>query len=310
MDKIDKNLQFKHNPRKITDSQIERLEGNLLKFGDLSGVVYCQNNKAYVGGNQRSKIFDGAEIAILEKFDKPKSDKTVVTGFVNWNGNKYLYREVQFTEEEFREACIIANAGGGTWDYNLLKKNWDRTKLKEWGVELENKLFENKRETYCNLKEKLSIHKKGEFYCVSFWKSEEEGEESERLTEIKSNPRMINIFADKCSDYISRMHGKNLKNGNWCIITAPKRRHKENNFASEVCKIVSKNLDIKFYEDLIECKNRQRINPDFSIKYKFPEKNVFVFDDIVTTGPTLTAIYLLLKNDKNLHFIAGINNNA
>jgi hypothetical protein len=48
---IDKNLQFDKNSRKITGAQIERLESDLQKFGDLSGVVYCQNNKAYVGGN-------------------------------------------------------------------------------------------------------------------------------------------------------------------------------------------------------------------------------------------------------------------
>ena len=39
---VSQDLQYKYNPRKITGSQIERLESDLQKFGDLGGVVYCQ----------------------------------------------------------------------------------------------------------------------------------------------------------------------------------------------------------------------------------------------------------------------------
>ncbi len=133
---VSKDLQYKHNPRKITGSQIERLESDLQKFGDLSGVVYCQNNKAYVGGNQRSKIFDGSDITILERFKKPQADKTVAIGFIKWNGNKYLYREVKFTKEEFREACIVANNDGGTNDWDILSKEWDKFELSSYGLDI------------------------------------------------------------------------------------------------------------------------------------------------------------------------------
>lgn len=133
---ISKDLQFKNNPRTITGSQIERLEGDLQKYGDLSGVVYCQNNKAYVGGNQRSKIFDGAEIEIIKKYKAPQPDKTVAVGFIDWNGNKYLYREVRFTEEEFREACIVANNDGGSFDWEKLSKEWDKVELSSFGLDI------------------------------------------------------------------------------------------------------------------------------------------------------------------------------
>jgi hypothetical protein len=133
---VRKDLQYKSNPRKITGSQIERLESDLQKFGDLSGVVYCQANKAYVGGNQRSKIFDGSDITVLERFEEPQSDKTVAIGFINWNGNKYLYREVQFTEEEFREACIVANNDGGSFDWDMLSVEWDKFELSSYGLDI------------------------------------------------------------------------------------------------------------------------------------------------------------------------------
>jgi hypothetical protein len=134
---VSKDLQYKNNPRKITPTRIERLEGDLQKFGDLSGVVYCQNNQAYIGGNQRSKIFDGAEITIVEQFREPQPDKTILTGFITWKGRRYAYREVCFTEPEFREACIVANADGGMWDFDaLLSGDWDKELLKACDLEL------------------------------------------------------------------------------------------------------------------------------------------------------------------------------
>lgn len=134
---IDKGKQYSLNPRTISDKELNRLEDHLLKFGDLGGVVYCRNNKAYVGGNQRSKIFDGAEIEIIEQFDTPREDKTVAVGFITWNDRKYMYREVVFTEEEFKEACIIANSDGGAWDLDILKDNWLVDDLIEWGMDIE-----------------------------------------------------------------------------------------------------------------------------------------------------------------------------
>lgn len=74
MNKINKDFIFKDNPRKITDKQLSRLESDLRKFGDLSGVVYCRKNKAYVGGNQRSKIFDGSQITIIKEYDERSAE--------------------------------------------------------------------------------------------------------------------------------------------------------------------------------------------------------------------------------------------
>lgn len=134
---IDKSQQYQYNPRSISDSDLNRLQEHLSKFGDLSGVVYCRNNKAYVGGNQRSKIFNGSQIEIIKEFGNPQKDKTVAIGCIIWNEQKYTYREVLFSEEEFREACIVANNDGGTWDMDALKEHWSAEQLKDWGLDLE-----------------------------------------------------------------------------------------------------------------------------------------------------------------------------
>ena len=135
MNKISKDFIFKDNPRKITDKQLSRLECDLRKFGDLSGVVYCRKNKAYVGGNQRSKIFDGSQITIIKEYDEPLHDKTAAIGFIEWNNIRYWYREVEFSESEFREACIVANNDGGDWDFDLLKE-WDMDELASWDFDI------------------------------------------------------------------------------------------------------------------------------------------------------------------------------
>lgn len=155
---IDKSKQYNLNPRSITDTDLNRLENHLLKFGDLGGVVYCRNNKAYVGGNQRSKIFDGSQITILETFNTPRSDKTVAVGVITWNDRQYNYREVQFTEAEFKEACVIANSDGGTWDIDILKDNWLVEDLKDWGLKIDFELEDF--ETQIEEKEDNSYTKK------------------------------------------------------------------------------------------------------------------------------------------------------
>lgn len=134
--KINKKLKYKNNPRRMTKKQFDLLKNHLEELGDLSGVIYCHNNKAYVGGNQRSEIFDGADIDIIEKFNKPTANKTIAYGFIKYHGEKFAYREVMFTEDEFRKACIVANNDGGEFDWDSLANEWDADELKEWGMDV------------------------------------------------------------------------------------------------------------------------------------------------------------------------------
>jgi len=134
--KIDNNLKFKGNPRKITEKQQILLKQHLEELGDLSGVVYCVNNQAYVGGNQRSDIFHGCNIHYVKQYDEPTEQGTLSHGFIEYNGEEYAYREVSFTEEQFKQACIVANNDGGSFDWDILQ-SWDFEQLGEWGLESE-----------------------------------------------------------------------------------------------------------------------------------------------------------------------------
>lgn len=126
--------KFKENPRWITKEQFAHLKEHLEDLGDLSGIVYCHNNKSFVGGNQRSEVFNGAKIEITETFDPPTIAGTFAHGFIIYNGEKYAYREVVFSESDFKKACIVANNDGGAFDWDILANDWDKEQLNDWGM--------------------------------------------------------------------------------------------------------------------------------------------------------------------------------
>jgi len=84
-------------------------------------------------------IFEGASITYIDPPILP--DKTVAMGFIQWNGNLYSYREVEFTGEEFREACIAANNDGGDWDERVFQALWTKEELESFGFNTSD--FEN-----------------------------------------------------------------------------------------------------------------------------------------------------------------------
>ena len=105
------------NPRTITDQKRAMLKKALLKFGDLSGFVFNKKTKHLVGGHQRRDIFDqDAVITISKKFSKPTKTGTIAEGYVEFNGEKFSYREVYWDANLERAANIAANKGAGEWD--------------------------------------------------------------------------------------------------------------------------------------------------------------------------------------------------
>lgn len=115
------------------------------------------------------------------------------------------------------------------------------------------------------------------------------------------------MFADHVVDIIYTLLQMRDTEG-WAIITTPKRRHKEKNFSEMVTSNVAKEIGMKFYPDAVSAKNRNRIRPQFTIEKDIKEKNIIIFDDILTTGSTLHAMNALFP-DKNIVYIIGINNN-
>lgn len=126
---------YKHNPRKISQKQLSQLEDTLRRLGDLSGIVYNHKSKQMIGGNQRSVAidFDTCELEIIKRNAKPDKQGTTAVGFVIWEGSRYNFREVHWDAKTEREANIVANKGGGDWDFDALQQYFKADDLLSWG---------------------------------------------------------------------------------------------------------------------------------------------------------------------------------
>ena len=156
------------------------------------------------------------------------------------------------------------------------------------------------------------------FGIISLWKKSVYGR---TLTDIKADPDMVEKFAEGMNTLIRQILGNSLADGDWAIVTSPKRRHKERNFASLISARLGSLLGIPFYEDVAECHSKHRVGAVFTFGSSFaerlrsknqspiPERNIIVFDDFVTTGATMISMReLLMPLGKNLVFFTAISN--
>ena len=126
---------YHKNPRQIKDKQFRDLRAWLLELGDLSGIVHDLNSDEVIGGNQRMRAIDIAkcEIVLIEEPHDPDVQGTVAHGYVIWQGAKYNYRQVRWTEQQCEKANIVANKAGGSWNFETLANEFDVGELLEWG---------------------------------------------------------------------------------------------------------------------------------------------------------------------------------
>lgn len=182
------------------------------------------------------------------------------------------------------------------------------------GADAEN-LFSEKRKAWHSIKkddarcdfatDRFRLNARGIMF-LSLWKRSIYGR---TLTEIKGDDRMPEFFAKGMIPFILRIFGGNLPGGDWAIVTPPPRRHLENNFAMRCAVLIAEGLQIPFRRGVARAKNRQRVNAEFELIDAPKERNLIVFDDIVTTGSTFVAMDKLLRPlGKTTVFVTGINN--
>lgn len=113
--------QYAKNARKIDQKRMDDLKRYITEYGDLSGIILNLENGEYVGGNQRSKVMQEAgKLVDLVQLEEPDGVGTVAYGFVEYQGNRFAYREVRWDEIRHAKASIIANNAGGENDLDLL----------------------------------------------------------------------------------------------------------------------------------------------------------------------------------------------
>ena len=173
-------------------------------------------------------------------------------------------------------------------------------------AEQHRKSWDKSVEARCDFTQKIRLTRRGGVFFISLWQKSVYGR---TLTDIKADDSMVQFFADNTVSLIRQIIGNTLDKGSWAICTSPKRRHLVKNFATRISEEIARQLGIPFYEDVAFCKNRQRINAEYTLNILPKEPNIIVFDDFVTTGSTLGSMYRLLSQyGKNLIFFTGINN--
>lgn len=143
-----------------------------------------------------------------------------------------------------------------------------------------------RRTLRCDMKERYSLHRKGDLFYVSMFRTTKVGVTFE---ELKMSQSAACAFSEAAVRFISQMV---RPDGDWCIVTAPRRRHADGyHLATEVCRKIAAGVKIRFYENAIQCTDKDRINPEFFLLRPIREPNVIFYDDIITTGSTMLASY-------------------
>lgn len=155
----------------------------------------------------------------------------------------------------------------------------------------------------CDLSSHTTAHQLGALVYFSQFKRTKKGMP---FSEIKQSADIAAVFADAACNFILRLVNNTE---DWAIITTPRRRHADGfHFATSICEMISARLGIPFYADAVQCINRNRLAPDFHLLRPIVERQVIIYDDIITTGTTLTATASLLADRDFVLNLIGINN--
>ena len=104
------------NPRNIEDDKFSKLVKSIKSFPKMLEIrpIVIDENNVILGGNMR---YNACIKAGLERVP--------------------VLQIQDFTEEQKSEFIIKDNVGFGTWDWEILQKDWDADLLDEWGMDLE-----------------------------------------------------------------------------------------------------------------------------------------------------------------------------
>lgn len=177
------------------------------------------------------------------------------------------------------------------------------TRMDNWDVPASRPRLKGGNIPLCNLSPQTVLHQLGSLVYFAQFKRTKSGTP---FSEIKHSADIAELFAETACNFIERLVNNTE---DWCIITTPRRRHADGfHFATAVCERISIRLGIPFYADAVQCINRNRLEPDFYLLRPIAERRVIVYDDIITTGTTLTATASLLSDRDFVLNIIGINN--
>lgn len=155
-----KKLQVKdlsanpHNPRKISDAKLKQLAKSMEEYGDISGIVFNRRTGNLVGGNQRSKDLDEtSKVKITKTYPVPSRTGTIAIGYIDHQGERFSYREVDWSLEKETGAMLAANKNAGEWDKDILNETLKSLSSFDLDFDLELTMFDEDELSQFKLKD-------------------------------------------------------------------------------------------------------------------------------------------------------------
>lgn len=240
------------------------------------------------------------------------ADHEIINGHTRWKAAKKLGMEevpclivTDLTPEQIKQYRLIDNKTSeyAKWDADMLANELSELTFDldfdfDFGDDTKKRKSWEKEKIRCDLKDKLGLKRCNDAVYHSLFRT---GKAGILLEDLKC-PDNVRMFAKTAEEFVLSALGPNLR-GDWCILTTPRRRHKEGfHFSTEICRWMGDDLQIPFYEDAFEAENRDRMNPIFNMRKDPKEKNVIVYDDILTTGYTLQTVRTMLIDEGHTTF--------
>lgn len=119
-------VQFPQNPRSISPQELLQLGESMGELGSLDGIVVNLSEGKYhnavICGNQKSEHIDLNKATIVRDlvYETPTAAGTTSTGYVEYKGERFPYREVIWSERKCEVANLRGNNAGGHNNAELL----------------------------------------------------------------------------------------------------------------------------------------------------------------------------------------------
>ena len=113
---------YEKNPRRWTEEDSGRLEDSLDRLGDI-GCILFNHNMTLIAGHRRVEVFQRVNTEVVTLSEEPQEDGTLAQGYFLYEGKKYPWRKVNWSEDDprFEEALLLSNkANEGLWDKDIL----------------------------------------------------------------------------------------------------------------------------------------------------------------------------------------------
>lgn len=281
---------YRNNPRKIGKDAVNAVAESIRLYG-FHGAIQIETDGTIINGHTRVRAAKQLGMTELpcEVVDHLKAQEIRKYRLIDNKSATYSRFDPDKLETELEDLTFDEVE----FDFDF---GGDLKKQKKW----------QEIKKLCDLKDHIAMRKAVDTYYHSMFKV---GKNGKPLEELKTEA-YVPMFSEAALEFIRGSTGGNLCECDWCLMTTPRRRHSNGfHFATAICEWISQELRIPFYPDAITCKNKGRVEPVFTAHVLPPERNILLYDDIITTGVTLnTARNLLVDAGYTVTAVVSIDN--